>query len=124
MFGETERTLSRFLPESELSALNRSAGQPFRASPLMLHAVTEALAAARETDGLFDPTVLNALLAAGYDRSFELLNNGNGEPGTRTEGVRKTPLPDTGSFARDLALHLSPSPRPSSSWRDVVVDQA
>lgn len=105
MFAETERALSRFLPESELSALNRSAGRPFRASPLLLQAVAQALAAARETDGLFDPTVLNALVAAGYDRSFELLDS-----------------------KRELAFSPSPTPpvplsaRPSVSWQDVVVD--
>lgn len=128
IFVETERTLSRFLPESELSALNRSAGRPFRASPLLLQAVTEALAAARETDGLFDPTVLNALLAAGYDRSFELLDDGASE--TRTEDICEAPLPDPRSFERRVAIPAGLSPRPPvslsprlpSSWRDVVAD--
>jgi hypothetical protein len=30
-----------------------------------------ALTQARRTDGLFDPTVLRAIVAAGYDRDFD-----------------------------------------------------
>ena len=120
MFGETERVLSRFLSESELSALNRSAGRPFRASPLLFQAVTEALAAARETDGLFDPTVLNALLAAGYDRSFELLNDGAGEPARHEVDLE---VREDGRLGGSLALSGAPSPRSTASWRDVVVDR-
>jgi len=72
-FVTVEKTLSRFRAESELSALNRAAGKPFRASPLLYSVVAEALSVARATGGVFDPTVLRALEAAGYDRSFELL---------------------------------------------------
>ena len=144
MFEETERALSRFLAESELSALNRSAGRPFRASPLLLQAVTAALAAARETDGLFDPTVLNALLEAGYDRSFELLNDGVEESGLQESGSRiregadNVLIPESGRLGGSLALPVPLSPRPpvppsprlpaspplthQYSWRDVVVD--
>lgn len=136
MFAETERALSRFLPESELSDLNRSAGRPFKASPLLLRAITRALDAARETEGLFEPTVLHALVAAGYDRSFELLNVGDedqwhqeADPELRG-GAHKKPMPESGRLGRSLALPRTPSPRlltslsphPPFSWRDVVVD--
>ena len=73
LFADVERCLSRFQPSSELSRLNRSCGAPFEASALLFAVVEDALAAARLTDGLFDPTVLDALETAGYDRSFELL---------------------------------------------------
>lgn len=66
-----ERRFSRFIPESELCALNRVAGRWFAASDDLYAVVRLALMAAVETDGLFDPTVLPALHAAGYDRSFE-----------------------------------------------------
>ena len=69
-FQEYEQTLSRFLPDSELSALNRAAGTPFIASPLLFRAVRTAVEAAERFDGIFDPTVLNALLASGYDKTF------------------------------------------------------
>ena len=71
LFRKIEKTLSRFQVDSELTQLNNSAGQPFAATELLMAAVTAALEAANMTGGIFDPTVLPALLAAGYDRSFE-----------------------------------------------------
>jgi thiamine biosynthesis lipoprotein len=61
---------SRFLPGSELSVLNRAAGEPRSVSGDTLDLIAAALEAWRLTHGWFDPTVLAALLAAGYDRSF------------------------------------------------------
>lgn len=75
LFEEIEEAFSRFKPESELSRLNASAGRPFKASPLLFKAVKASLGAARATGGLFDPTVLAALIEAGYDRSFEELTD-------------------------------------------------
>ena len=69
--GEIERVCSRFLPESELCALNASAGRPFAASDDFYAVVACAIEMAKRTDGLFDPTILPALLAAGYTRSFD-----------------------------------------------------
>jgi thiamine biosynthesis lipoprotein len=69
--GEIERTCSRFLPESELCALNASAGRPFAASDDFYAVVACAIEMAKRTDGLFDPTILPALLTAGYTRSFD-----------------------------------------------------
>ncbi|MGH2460336.1 MAG: FAD:protein FMN transferase [Chloroflexota bacterium] len=71
LFVQVEATLSRFRPESELSQMNRRAGEPFHASPLLFAVVAAALEVARATKGVFDPTILGALVAAGYDRSFE-----------------------------------------------------
>ncbi len=71
MFGEAERALSRFSPDSELCRLNAAGGAPFVASPLLYDAVTQATAWARSTHGIFDPTVLDALERAGYDRTFD-----------------------------------------------------
>ena len=69
-FARVEARLSRFRPGSELSRMNRSAGAPFSASPMLFALVTQALAWRDATDGLFDPTILRALEASGYDRSF------------------------------------------------------
>lgn len=71
VFSEVEASLSRFLPDSDLSRLNRAEGASFHASPLLFAAVSLALRAAQETGGVFDPTILPALEYAGYDRSFE-----------------------------------------------------
>jgi len=68
-FERLESLLSRFRPDSELSALNRSGR--LRAGPDLLRVTELALAARQRTDGRFDPTVHDALVAAGYDRSFE-----------------------------------------------------
>lgn len=70
---EWEATFSRFRQESELSRLNARAGQWVRVSDRLLLGIVAALRARRETQGLFDPTILPALVALGYDRSFDTL---------------------------------------------------
>ncbi len=73
-FTQTEVQLSRFLPASELSRLNQSAGKPFHASALLFNLTRSALAWRQKTGGIFDPTILHALVAQGYNRSFEQIN--------------------------------------------------
>lgn len=73
-FLEVESALSRFLPDSELSRLNRSGGRPFRASPLLRNVLAGALEAARRSDGLFDPALLSEIEGAGYSCSFDQLD--------------------------------------------------
>jgi len=70
-FSEQDRRFSRFRSDSELCRVNERAGRRVRVSHEFASLLRLALAAARETGGLFDPTVLPALLAAGYDRDFE-----------------------------------------------------
>jgi thiamine biosynthesis lipoprotein len=73
LFQHWEQALSRFREDSELSRLNALAGRPVVVSELLLDALAAALAAARATAGLYDPTLLRALERLGYDRSFEKL---------------------------------------------------
>jgi thiamine biosynthesis lipoprotein len=68
-----ERRLSRFLPTSELSRLNASREERVVVSPLLFRLLQASIAFACRSGGRFDPTVLDALEAAGYDRSYELL---------------------------------------------------
>ena len=68
-----ERELSRFDPASDLSRLNAAGGRWTPVGRRLLEALDLAVRAREATDGRFDPTVLPALKAAGYDRSFELL---------------------------------------------------
>ncbi len=70
LFAARDARFSRFRPESELSRLNRSPAGVLEVSPELARAVEVALAAARATDGLVDPTLGAALEAAGYDRDF------------------------------------------------------
>lgn len=72
-FLEAETRLSRFHPNSELSQLNRSYGRSFKASSLLYEVTAAAMNSAELTGGIFDPTILPYLAAAGYDRSFEML---------------------------------------------------
>lgn len=64
---------SRFRPDSELCALNGAAGRTVVVSQLLFRAIGEAVRAARTTGGLVDPTVGEALVWAGYDRDFDLI---------------------------------------------------
>ena len=68
-----EEVLSRFLPTSDLSRLNASAGEWTAVDERLLEVLRLALLAPEDTAGRFDPTILPALVAAGYDRSFEQL---------------------------------------------------
>ena len=77
-FHRLEALLSRFLPTSELTRLNEEG--ELAVGPDLLAVVDAALAARELTAGRFDPTVHDALVAAGYDRSFELLPVGGGAP--------------------------------------------
>lgn len=67
---ELERRWTRFSPDSELSLLNQSGGQARRVSAETFALVERAVAGWRATHGRFDPTVLAAVVAAGYDRDF------------------------------------------------------
>ena len=68
-FERLEQILSRFRPDSELSQLNREGSVD--ASPELAEVVELALEARERTGGRFDPTVHDALVAAGYDRTFD-----------------------------------------------------
>jgi thiamine biosynthesis lipoprotein len=70
-FDQLESLLSRFRPQSELMRLNAKAGESVLVSEALFANIAAAKHAARITDGLFNPLVLPALVASGYDRSFE-----------------------------------------------------
>jgi thiamine biosynthesis lipoprotein len=67
----SEQRFSRFLEQSELTALNRRSGDWFAASDDLFSVVAQAARLQRQTGGLFEPAVLDALEQAGYDRSME-----------------------------------------------------
>jgi FAD:protein FMN transferase len=73
VFAREEMRSSRFRPDSELSRVNARAGRWTRVSPGFAALLRHSLEAAARTGGLFDPTVLPALVAAGYDRDFDEL---------------------------------------------------
>ena len=71
VFEREEQRFSRFRGDSELTRVNEAAGRWTRVSPGFAALVTEALRQAAATGGRFDPTVLDAIVAAGYDRDFD-----------------------------------------------------
>jgi thiamine biosynthesis lipoprotein len=67
--ADLEARWSRFLPTSDVSRLNNtSAGGPVTVAPATLDLVELAVQWWQATGGRFDPTVLPALEALGYDR--------------------------------------------------------
>jgi len=72
-FEAWEQSLSRFRGTSELSQLNHSAGMPFQVSETLWDVLQESLTSERLSLGLVTPAVLDALVMAGYDRSFDQL---------------------------------------------------
>ena len=75
-----ERALSRFDARSDLSRLNRASGAWVEVDSRLGEALVAAVRAREETGGLFDPTILPALEAAGYDRSFEYVGEREATP--------------------------------------------
>ncbi len=73
-FEYWETIFSRFRPESELSRLNRASGSLVQVSTVFWDVLQTALTMEKESGGLVTVGLLDALNAAGYDRSFELLD--------------------------------------------------
>lgn len=72
-FEDWERCLSRFREDSELSALNRSPGRWVQVSDTLWQVFQAAREAYSSSDGLVTPLVMNALVSAGYDQSWEMM---------------------------------------------------
>ena len=70
-FAIEEDRFSRFRSGSELSRVNASAGSWMTISQEFATLLGFALDHAAATDGLFDPSVLRAMEAAGYDRDLD-----------------------------------------------------
>ena len=68
-----EQALSRFRPSSDLTRLNDAAGRWVEVDARLVDALAAALRAREDTGGRYDPTILPALVAAGYDRTFDEL---------------------------------------------------
>jgi thiamine biosynthesis lipoprotein ApbE len=87
---EIDRACSRFREDSELAHANAHAGRAVRVGPLLIEAIEVALRAAELTDGDVDPTVGAALVLAGYDRDWRLLQPPAHDP-TTSAGVPDRP---------------------------------
>jgi thiamine biosynthesis lipoprotein len=76
-----EALWSRFRPDSDVSRLNARAGSRVPVAPETSELVGRALDGWRITEGAFDPTVLGAVIRAGYDRTFARIP-ADARPGT------------------------------------------
>jgi len=97
------RQFSRFLPASELCAVNRDPAPEVRVSPLMARLADAVVKAGSLTDGLVDATQLEEIERAGYAHDL----------------ASPLPLP--------LALKMAPartpaSPRPEPLWLLIAVN--
>lgn len=73
MLERLEERWSRFRLTSEVSIMNARAGRPTPVSDVTLMLIMRSIDAWRSTGGAFDPTIGRAIIAAGYDRTFEEL---------------------------------------------------
>ena len=97
--------LSRFLPDSDLSALNRNPRASVLAPPLLRAAVRAGLWAAQRSGGLVDPTLVRALERSGYDHSLDGV-----EPASLQEALAQAPP------------RRAARPDPAARWQRVTVD--
>jgi FAD:protein FMN transferase len=72
-FEEWEQALSRFRFDSELTRLNQIHEQPVHVSETLWNVFQAARKAEKMTNGLVTPTLLDAIIEAGYDRPFDVL---------------------------------------------------
>lgn len=111
MFASAERALSRFDPDSELSRLNARPGQWQPLSPILWQVLEQATMMTKATGGLFDPTILGDLEAAGYDRSFDQLR--------RLPDADRQPLPAPGAPPRPRPEPWALDPQRRALWLPV-----
>lgn len=104
-----EQLWSRFRDDSELSRLGHAEGAPTVVSHETAMLVERSLYAAARSGGRFDPTVLEALVAAGYDRDFDDVRSGSGTQVHRTRATadRAAPVvPGTDGIRVDVSSGL------------------
>ena len=77
LFADWEQVFSRFRPQSELNRMKADPAPVVIVSRLFASVVCDAIEAAAATDGLVDPTLGGAIVAAGYDRDFAQLSAGD-----------------------------------------------
>jgi hypothetical protein len=113
LFGRVERSCTRFDEGSDLMRANADPASSHEVAPECAAIVGAAYEAYRTTGGLFDPRVLDRLLAVGYDRTFAEISTAGG---VRCRPRRSHRCAAGGSRRSTLARQRSPSAQhPSTS---------
>lgn len=113
---QLEQRWSRFRPDSEISRLNAAAGAALPVSLDTLLAVHTARAAWSHTEGCFDPTVHDALVHLGYDRTIDELRTGT--PAERADALG-TPSPAPGCAGIEVDPYTSSVRLPPGTHLDL-----
>lgn len=92
---QLEQAWSRFRADSEISRLNTAGGRPVEVGHETWVLLSKACQAWRLSQGAFDPTVLEAMEANGYDRSF-------GQLGASPATTPRTPVRGAGCAGIEL----------------------
>ena len=83
---QLERRWSRFLPGSDISRLNTSPGAFLVVSADTIDLLSTMKQAWRVSNGRYDPTMLSAINAAGYSKSFDGSGRRSSTSGSRPRG--------------------------------------
>ncbi|MEQ8677225.1 MAG: FAD:protein FMN transferase [Aggregatilineales bacterium] len=75
-----EAQLTRFRPDSDLMRFNARAGEFVQVGEVLYENMRAAKHTALLTNGLYNPLILPAMLANGYDRSFETIDHVEATP--------------------------------------------
>ncbi len=109
---ELEARWSRFIPGSELCRVNAAEGAPLVVSADTFAVIELAVAAWRSTRGRFDPTVLDALERAGYDRDFSQIAASRSDEIVNASGqAPRVPTPGCGDIELDRLVSAIRLPR-------------
>ncbi len=125
---EIDAACSRFRQDSELLALQRTAGRATQVSPTLLDALRVAVRAAVLTDGDVDPTLGAVLVDLGYDRDFAAGLDDHSDQTPRHNGLgtlrerRARPLPRLGAVPGWRAIRISPEAGTVTVPRGVRLD--
>jgi thiamine biosynthesis lipoprotein len=121
-----DHACSRFRADSELELVNAGAGSPVRVGPLLLQAVEVGLRAARLTNGDVNPALGEALMIAGYDRDYQLLEHPAACDDVALECREHEILPGGEPLEPERAEGWREEPRVlaqrTAGWRTIAVD--
>jgi thiamine biosynthesis lipoprotein len=117
--GRLDQQASRFRGDSEISRIHASPRRVHTVSRGLAEAIGVALAAARWTGGLTDPTVGAALAALGYDRDFASVGTASADAASADAASSGPVSADPGSAGTVSAGTGPQAPGPVPGWHQV-----